>query len=426
MSEFERMESEVRSYCRCWPAVFEKAQGSWMYDESGGSYLDFFAGAGALNYGHNHPDLKAALIAYLESDGVAHTLDMYSAAKRDFLVRFKDTILEPRGLDYKVQFPGPAGANSVEAALKLARKVTGRETVVSFTNAFHGMTLGALALAGNPAQRASAGLALGGQIVMPFDGYLDRDGTSLQWLESVLAGRGTGLPTPAAVILETVQADGGVNVARSEWLREVAALFAGHGVLLITDEVQVGCGRTGPFFSFEEAGIVPDIVTLSKSLSGYGLPLALTLMRPDLDVWSPGQHNGTFRGCNPSFVTATAALAFWSGSDMERTTKASSGVVQSFLENLREESRGQIVAYRGRGLIWGVELHDTATAATVCREAYARGLLVEAVGPADQVVKISPPLTIKESELRKGLEILADVVKSLGAAARSGEREGRS
>jgi diaminobutyrate-2-oxoglutarate transaminase len=424
MNVFEDVESEVRSYCRAWPVVFDRAQGSWIYDEEGSAYLDFFAGAGALNYGHNHPDLKAALLDYLARDGVSHTLDMYSVAKRDFLTRFREMILAPRGLDYRVQFPGPAGANAVEAALKLARKATGRENVVSFTDAFHGVTLGALALAGNTARRASAGTAIGGQVVMPFDGFLGKDDAGLRWLAATLAARSTGFSRPAAVILETVQADGGVNVARPEWLRAVAALCRERGVLLIVDDIQVGCGRTGAFFSFEEAGITPDIVTLSKSIGGYGLPLALTLFRPELDVWSPGEHNGTFRGPNPAFVTATAALEFWADDSLAQETLAKGRVVGGFLQELQGTAAGAVVDCRGRGLIWGIELAKPWMAAEVCARAFAAGLLVESVGPADEVVKISPPLTIDFTELKKGLDILADAIGGLPTARM--QREGGS
>ncbi|MGH3910247.1 MAG: diaminobutyrate--2-oxoglutarate transaminase, partial [Pseudonocardiaceae bacterium] len=321
MSIFETLESQVRSYCRGWPVVFDRATGSWMYDEEGKPYLDFFAGAGALNYGHNHPELKRALIEYLERDGVTHGLDMTTVAKRIFLERFQQVVLGPRGLDYKVQFPGPTGANSVESALKLARKVTGRESIINFTNAFHGMTLGALSVTGNSMKRGGAGIPLVHATPMPYDNYLDGQTPDFLWFERLLEDSGSGLNEPAAVIVETVQGEGGLNVARFEWLKALEQLCRRHDMLLIVDDVQMGCGRTGPFFSFEPAGITPDIVSLSKSISGYGLPMALTLIRPELDVWEPGEHNGTFRGNNAAFVTATRALeTFWTDDTLQRST----------------------------------------------------------------------------------------------------------
>lgn len=303
-SVFTQHESEVRSYCRSWPTVFGQARGSWLTDTNGDRYLDFFAGAGALNYGHNNPVLKSALLEYIESDGITHGLDMATVAKGRLIEEFTSKILAPRDLDYKIQFPGPTGTNAVESALKLARKVTGRESIVSFTNAFHGMTLGSLSVTGNSMKRAGAGIPLVHATPMPFDNYLGGAVEDFSWFERVLDDSGSGLNLPAAVIVETVQGEGGVNVARAEWLRALSELCRRRDILLIVDDVQMGCGRTGEFFSFEEAGIKPDIVTLSKSISGYGLPLALVLIRRDLDVWSPGEHNGTFRGNNPAFVTA--------------------------------------------------------------------------------------------------------------------------
>jgi diaminobutyrate--2-oxoglutarate aminotransferase len=410
---FTQLESEVRSYCRGWPAVFSQAQGSHVYDESGRDYLDFFAGAGALNYGHNHPELKRRLIDYLAGDSIVHSLDMYTTAKRDFLRAFDETILKPRGLDYKVQFPGPAGTNAVEAALKLARKYTGRETIVSFTNAFHGMTLGALAVTGNSMKRSGAGIPLAHGAPMPYHEFLDGRTPDFLLFERMLTDGGSGLDAPAAVIVETVQGEGGINVASAEWLRGLADICKRHEMLLIVDDIQMGCGRTGPFFSFESAGIVPDIVCLSKSLSGYGLPLALTLFRRDLDVWEPGEHNGTFRGHNPAFVTATAALGFWPGDRMEKRTLASGEQIQRSLRSITEEHAEAGVTARGRGMAWGLEFADPSLAPAVCSAAFERGLLMETAGAQDEVAKLMPPLTTTEEELEAGLDILADSVRAI-------------
>ncbi|MGY2061227.1 aminotransferase class III-fold pyridoxal phosphate-dependent enzyme, partial [Nocardia gipuzkoensis] len=249
-------------------------------------------------------------------------------------------LLDPRGLDYKVQFPGPTGANAVEAALKLARKVTGRTTILNFTNAFHGMTLGALSVTGNAAKRAGAGVPLVHVNPMPYDGYLE-GGDELAWMAKALDDNSSGVDKPAAVIVETVQGEGGVNLSRPEWLRRLSELCSARGILLIVDDVQMGCGRTGPFFSFEAAGITPDIVTLSKSIGGYGLPLALVLMRRDLDQWAPGEHNGTFRGNNPAFVTATAALEhFWSDHRLEESTAVKGERIRKSFTELSDNYAG--------------------------------------------------------------------------------------
>ena len=414
MSIFDTLESEVRSYCRSWPVVFDQAQGSTLHDEQGKPYLDFFAGAGALNYGHNNPLLKQPLLEYLAADRVVHSLDMNTAAKRDFLETFEELVLRPRNLDYRVQFPGPAGNNAVEAALKLARKVTGREAVVNFTNAFHGMTLGALSVSGGSMKRGGAGIPLVHATPMPYDSYFDGQYPDFLYFERLLADKGSGLNRPAAVIVETVQGEGGVNAARFEWLAGLADLCRRHEILLIVDDVQMGCGRTGPFFSFEGAGITPDIVCLSKSIGGYGLPMALTLLRPELDVWEPGEHNGTFRGVNPSFVTARAALEhYWADDSLEKGTLAKGEQVGRILQELSQVADG--VEARGRGLARGLAFQRHELGTQVAAAAFERGLLVETSGPDSEVVKLMPPLTITEDELALGLDVFADAVRAVAA-----------
>jgi diaminobutyrate-2-oxoglutarate transaminase len=399
---FEDLESQVRSYCRCWPAVFDRASGSWLYDERGRAYLDFFCGAGALNYGHNNPLLRGPLLEYLISDQVIHSLDMFTTAKRDLLIALEEIILRPRGLEYRIQFPGPAGTNAVEAALKLARKVTGRTDVVCFSDAFHGTSLGSLAVTANPHHRGAAGVPLEHAPRLPFNSGLDV-------LDMLLEE--TSSKRPAAVIVEAVQGEGGVNVAADDWLRGLAERCRAHDVPLILDDVQMGCGRTGPFFSFERAGITPDIVCLSKSISGYGLPLALTLIRPDLDVWAPGEHNGTFRGFNPALVTGAAALrAYWQDPALELRSLENGQRLADGLSEIAASAPG--AEPRGRGMVHGLAFAEGALAARVSAEAFERGLLVETVGPQDEVVKLLPPLTVTDAELHQGLAILAEAVRA--------------
>jgi len=420
MTVFEDVESQVRSYCRSWPVVFDTAKGSRITDVDGKSYLDFFAGAGALNYGHNPPALKQPLIDYLTRDGITHGLDMYTTAKGEFLRTFQEVVLAPRGLDYKVQFPGPTGANTVESALKLARKITGRESVINFTNAFHGMTLGALSVTGNSMKRGGAGIPLVHATPMPFDNYFDGTVPDFLWLDKLLQDSGSGLNEPAAVIVETVQGEGGLNPARVEWLQGLAELCKRHDILLICDDVQMGVGRTGPFFSFEIAGIQPDIVCLSKSISGYGLPMALTLIKPEHDQWGPGEHNGTFRGNNPAFVTATAALnTFWRDDALQRSTLAKGEKVHAALAELAEASQTVELTPKGRGLARGLSFAQPELAAKVCAAAFERGLLMETAGPEDEVMKMLPALTITDAELDEGLAIVGESVRAVTEGVRS-------
>ncbi|WP_346007079.1 diaminobutyrate--2-oxoglutarate transaminase [Janibacter terrae] len=417
---FTERESEVRSYCRNWPVVFDTAKGVYQTTEDGERYTDFFSGAGALNYGHNNDVLKEALVEYISRDGVTHSMDMHTKAKREFLETFTELILQPRGMTHKIQFPGPTGTNAVETALKTARKVTGREEIVSFTNAFHGMTLGSLAVTGNAFKRAGAGTPLYHATSAPYDDYIVGETSDFAWLKRIWADSGSGHNLPAAVIVETVQGEGGLNAARGEWLKELQELCREHGVLLIVDDVQAGCGRTGTFFSFEPFGLDPDIITISKSISGYGLPMALTLMKPEVDDWEPGEHNGTFRGHNPAFVTATTALrTYWSDDALQQDVAARAAQLHERLELFAGLAEGSEV--RGRGLLAGVAFADKEAAEKIAKAAFARKLLVETSGPSSEVVKIMPPLTITEEELAAGLDQLEDAVREvLGAPARAG------
>lgn len=414
MTIFETLESEVRSYSRNWPTVFDRASGSWLYDENDKGYLDFFAGAGGLNYGHNNPVLKQALIDYIQRDGVTHGLDMSTVAKREFLEAFSERILTPRELNYKVQFPGPTGSNAVESALKLARKVTGRESVINFTNGFHGMTLGALSVTGNSMKRGGAGIPLVHATPMPYDNYFEGTYPDFLYFERLLQDSGSGLNDPGAVIVETVQGEGGINAASLDWLRGLSELCKRHELLLIVDDVQMGNGRTGPFFSFEAAGIEPDIVCLSKSIGGYGLPMALMLMRPELDVWEPGEHNGTFRGNNPAFVTATKALhTYWADDDLEKSTLAKGERVGRVLRETAESYPHVELSAKGRGLARGLQFPDGETAGKVARAAFDRRLIIETAGPSSEVIKLMPPLTMTDTELDNGLDIVVDSVRAV-------------
>ena len=414
MGIFEDRESAVRSYCRTWPKVFDRASGSWLYGEDGDAYLDFFTGASALNYGHNNPVIKQALLEYLADDRVIHSLDMYTVAKSEFLTTFDELILQPRQLDYRVQFPGPGGTNAVEAALKLARKVTGRTEVITFTGGFHGMTLGALAVTSNKLHREGAGVPLPHAIPVPFGCRLDGENPDSPGIEALLQASETELDAVAAVIVETVQGEGGINVAPLEWLSELAEFCDRHNIVLIVDDVQMGCGRTGPFFSFEAANIRPDIVCLSKSISGYGLPLALTLIRPDLDIWKPGEHNGTFRGINPAFVTGTAALrVYWRDKELEHGTLTMGDRIAASLTALAGSVPGARMQSRGRGLAHGLAFDHGELARKVSLAAFERGLLVETAGVKDEVIKLLPPLTATDAEIDQGVALLADAVQAV-------------
>ncbi len=371
METFNKLESEVRSYVRSFPAVFKTAKGSKLYDEQGNEYIDFFAGAGTLNYGHNNPVVSEALIEYLKQDGLVHGLDIATTAKREFMEKFNDTILGPRHMEYK--FLGSMSATANEFYREEA-----------FTN------------------RANV-------TFVPFDGYFGPDIDTAGYLRQLLEDKSSGLDLPAAIILETVQAEGGVNVASKKWLKEIEKLCREYDILLIVDDIQVGNGRTGSFFSFEEAGISPDIITLSKSIGG-GLPLSLVLMKSELDKWKPGQHSGTFRGNNLAFIAASNLLSYWEDDELSKEICKKEQLLRDRLMDISREYDSLETDVRGRGLIYGLQIPDQGFCGDISAEAFSQGLVIELSGADSDVVKFLPPLVIEEEILEEGLDIVEEAI----------------
>lgn len=415
MQAFEALESNVRSYSRSFPAVFSRARGSIMLTKDGRRLIDFLSGAGTLNYGHNNHQIKAAIADYLASDAVVHGLDMATPAKLEFMETFNTVILRERNLRYRFQFTGPTGANAIEAALKLSRKVTGRQNIISFTNGYHGMSLGAIAASGNSFYRTASGVSLSGATFMPYHGYFGRNVDTADYARKLVMDESSGIDRPAAILVETVQGEGGVNVASKEWLQSIQLLARDVGALFIVDDVQMGCGRTGDFFSFEFARLSPDIVVLSKSLSGYGLPLSSLLIKEELDAWRPGEHTGTFRGNNLALVSATAALDhYWRDQTFSQAIWHMGELMLRRLEAIAS-AHGNGFAVRGRGMVLGFDCQITEIAEATARKAFKKGLIIERCGPIDQVIKFLPALTIDSETLNEGIEIfnesLAETLK---------------
>lgn len=408
---FSAHESNVRRYGRSFPTVFTRALGATIWDEGGKSYIDFLVGSGALNYGHNNPNILAPAIDYLAGGNILLSLDMHTTAKREFIEVFVDMILKPRGLSYKLQFPGPTGTSANEAALALARKYTGRSSVMAFTNAFHGMSLGSLAVSGSASTRELGGVARHDVIRVPYDGYAKGAFDSASYIDYVLGDLGSGIEKPAAIILETIQAEGGMNTASARWLADIQRICRDHGIVFIVDDIQAGAGRTGDFFSFEFAKIEPDIVCLSKSLSGSGNPLSMVLIRPDLDVWKPGEHSGTFRGNNLAFVTASAMCKMWSDSKFTRGVERTAAKLQRHLDDLVAKFPNCIEEKRGRGLMAGLKCRSHAIVNRAHDVAFANGLLIESSGPNRDVIKVLPPITISDDELDRGIAILEQAIQ---------------
>ncbi|OQK16438.1 diaminobutyrate--2-oxoglutarate transaminase [Methyloprofundus sedimenti] len=424
MNIFQQRESEIRGYCRVYPAIFDTAFNARQTDVEGNQYIDFFAGAGVLNFGHNNERMKQAMIQYLERNGVTHSLDMHSVAKQDFMQRFVKTILEPRNMPHKMQFMGPTGTNAVEAALKLARRATGRQQIVAFSHGFHGMTLGALACTSNEAFRGAAGVPLNHVAHYPFGCETPCKGcelgcglASLKQLRASFLDSSSGIRPPAAFMVEVIQAEGGVKIADITWLQELQALARELGALFIIDDIQVGCGRTGSYFSFDGMDLDPDIICLAKGVGGMGTPLALNLVKPEIDkYWKPGEHTGTFRGQGLSFVAGAEAMSYFEDDELMSQVHKNGITMLNAIAPL--ELQFPHIQIRGTGMIYGIDVASGEHAKEIVSECFNAGLLVSACGTGGRVIKLIPPLTIPEQDLQEGLAILLEkTTQVIGGAA---------
>jgi diaminobutyrate-2-oxoglutarate transaminase len=357
--------------------------------------------------------MKEKIIDYLNNDGIIHGLDMATVAKTDLLNKLESIIFKPRDLDYKVQFTGPTGTNAVEAALKLARMIKKRSNVISFTNGYHGLTMGSMSVTANAFYRDQAFIDRSDVSFLPYDGYLGKEVNTALYMRRFLEDNSSGVDIPSAIILETVQGEGGIHVASDEWLREIEAMCHEFDILLIIDDIQVGNGRTGYFFSFEKAGIKPDIVTLSKSFGGYGLPLSVVLFKRDLDIWKPGQHTGTFRGNNLAFVSATAALDYWKDDSFSNEIFRKGKIIETRLKMLKEKYPELQAEVRGRGFIFGLAVSPAQRASKIAQECFKNKLILELAGATNNVIKFLAPLTISDDILSEGLTILEKSISNV-------------
>ncbi len=407
MQTFALFESDIRAYCRANPAVFARAENALQWDENGRRFIDLFAGAGVVNFGHNNPKMTAAIIAYLQNNGVIHSLDLHTVAKREFINAFVETILKPRNMPHKLQFTGPTGTNAVEAALKLARKVTQRSEVVAFTNGYHGITLGALACTGNNHFRQAAGVNLTDVTILPFATATGGGIEQLAAYRHALLDSSSGINPPAAFLVETIQSEGGVNIASKQWLQALQALAKEVGALFIVDDIQVGCGRTGSYFSFDDLDISPDIITLAKGIGGLGIPMAMNLNKPEYDKhWLPGEHTGTFRGQNLAFVAGKVAIDYFQDETLNQATKHKGKIMENALQNLVKQYPKLNMQVRGKGMMQAIDLGCGNTVKAIATECFTQGLIVCPCGTGGSVLKLIPPLTIEEQILKEGLDKL--------------------
>ncbi|MDQ1007906.1 diaminobutyrate-2-oxoglutarate transaminase [Streptomyces sp. V4I23] len=429
-------ESAARTYARSLPIVPVRARGLTIEGADGRRYLDCLSGAGTLALGHNHPVVLEAIKKVLDSGAPLHILDLATPVKDAFTTELFATLPPQLASDARIQFCGPAGTDAVEAALKLVRTATGRNGVLAFTGAYHGMTAGALDASGGATDVRVTRLPYPHDYRCPF-GIGGERGAELaaRWTENLLDDPKGGAPAPAGMILEPVQGEGGVIPAPDEWLRRMRRITAARSIPLIADEVQTGVGRTGTFWAVEHSDIVPDVMVMSKAIGG-SLPLAVIVYRSELDTWQPGAHAGTFRGNQLAMAAGAATLAYVRENRLAARAATLGARMLARLQGLAA-AHSCIGDVRGRGLMIGVELVDPdstardalvpppapALAATVQRECLNRGLIVELGGRHCAVVRLLPPLTLTDEQAVAVLDRFAD---ALAAAERSTPRRADS
>ncbi|MDH0650041.1 aspartate aminotransferase family protein [Pseudomonas sp. GD03858] len=430
----QQQESNARSYPRRIPLALKRARGIYVEDVEGRQFIDCLAGAGTLALGHNHPVVIDAIQRVLADELPLHTLDLTTPVKDQFVQDLFALLPEALRREAKIQFCGPTGTDAVEAALKLVRTATGRSTVLAFQGGYHGMTQGALSLMGSlgPKKPLGALLSNGVQFLpYPYDyrcpfGLGGEAGVraNLHLLENLLNDPEAGVALPAAVIVEVVQGEGGVIPADVEWLRGLRRITEQAGVALIVDEIQSGFARTGRMFAFEHAGIVPDVVTLSKAIGG-SLPMAVTVYRDWLDTWSPGAHAGTFRGNQMAMATGSAVMKYLVEHRLCEHAEAMGQRLRGHLQRL-QQAYPQLGDVRGRGLMLGVELVDPTgqadalghppahrgLAPKVQRECLRRGLILELGGRHGAVVRFLPPLIISAEQIDEVAARFAEAVQA--------------
>jgi diaminobutyrate-2-oxoglutarate transaminase len=420
------MESNARTYAKTFDRMLERGSLSTIWDIDGKEYIDLLACAGALPLGHNHPYVMEQVDAFIQSGQILQCLDIATPAKLKFIEQLVLTLPQSFSANVRIQFCGPTGSDAVEAALKLFKISTGRRSVIAFHGAYHGMTLGALSLMGNIGPKtAITGLAAETHFFpypnsnrCPFGvGGIDGENLSLRYLDNVLSDPESGITKPAMIILEAIQGEGGCIPASVNWLQQIREITLRHDIPLVIDEVQTGFGRTGEMFAYEESGITPDAIILSKALGG-GFPLSVLAYHKKYDKWNSGAHAGTFRGNQIAFIAGAATLEYIRENNLPSQVKRKGDYLKSKLRELSRElpCLGEI---RGKGLMVGAEIVvcngdgpqekkalDGVLAKAIKRECFVRGVIVETGGRHGAVLRFLPALTITENELDAAMLVL--------------------
>lgn len=432
-----RHESNARSYPRRIPIAISKAEGIHVEDVDGKTYLDCLSGAGTLALGHNHPVVIEAIKEVLDSKTPLHTLDITTPVKEEFVEELLGSLPPAFAKNARIQFCGPSGSDAVEAAIKLVKTATGKRSMLGFQGGYHGMTNGALSLMGNLGPKEKVTNLMPDVHFLPFPysyrcpfGVGSEAGTKIShtYIDRLLHDPESGITSPAGMIMEVVQGEGGAIPAPATWVQEMRRITENKGIPLIIDEVQTGLGRTGKMYAFEHAGITPDVVVLSKAIGG-SLPLAVVVYREELDVWSPGAHSGTFRGNQMAMATGTATIKYITENKLDEVAEVLGNMLLNSLEKVQEETNA-IGEVRGQGLMIGVEIVNKTLPAdqlgsypafpklakSIQQECLKRGLILELGGRYGSVIRFLPPLIVTEQQIN---QIVTTFYESVVAAEKT-------
>lgn len=432
-------ESSARSYPRKFPFALKKAKGSWVEDVEGNRYLDFLCGAGTLALGHNDDEVSRAMMDLIASGAPLHTLDLTTPVKDRFVETIFSILPEEMQGNVKIQFCSPSGTDAVDAAIKLCKTATGRGTVIAFNGAYHGMGHGAMALTGNLGAKTPVQNLMPGVQFLPFPnsyrcpfGLGGEAGTdaACAYFERVLKDPESGITKPAAVIIEPIQGEGGVVPAPAKFLQTIRRVTRELGIPMIVDEIQCGIGRSGDIFAFQESGIIPDIILMSKAIGG-SQPMSVVVYDRSLDKWNPGAHAGTFRGNQLAMAAGTVVLRRVSDPAFLSEVRRKGGIIRRALEDLKAEV-SIIGDVRGRGLMQGIEFIDPEgpkdimghpkpsgkIAAEVQKRCFENHLVMEKGGRSGSVMRCLCALTVTDDEISTMLDIFSRVVKEIDSEIR--------
>ena len=420
IAQQREIEGSIVSYPRGIPIAIQRAKGANIEDVDGNVFIDFFAGAGVVNVGHCNEEV----LAYVEKQqkNLIHALDFPTQNKMDAITKMLKNLPEKLQDEYKVCFGGPTGSDAVEAALKLAKIKTGRDTIIAFSGGYHGMTAAALSLTSDVDFRKKLPSLISNVHFAPapysYRNPFTKNGEDctnecFEYLKDMVENSHSGIPLPAAIIIEPIQGEGGNIPVPVRFLEKLTQWARAKGIVTIFDEIQCGFFRSGKFLSFMHSNAVPDIITVSKGLGGVGFPIAGLIYRKDIEAWGPGDHIGTFRGNQVSLAAANGAFDFVEKYNVAENATKMGEILRNRLEELKEIS-SYVGEIRGKGLMIGVEFVKDLESKKPYPEfvksfkqnCLQKGLLFEVGGHHGNVVRLVPPLIITEEIINNAMTVI--------------------